>query len=118
MDVSCSYITVLRLITVGTNANDTQELDERIRNCISYLTEEFFRDFYLTMRRHRVTASNVKELFYMCCIHFFKRYNLSMCIILGLVTGQFNFLVYEGYKIVPMYCIVYENQYKTCLYCK
>lgn len=41
-----------------------------------------------------------------------------MCIILGLVTGQLNFLVYEGYKIVRMYCIVYENQYKTCLYCK
>ncbi len=32
--------------------------------------------------------------------------------------GQFNFLVYEGYQIVPMYCIVYENQYKTSLYCK
>ena len=30
-----------------------------------------------------------------------------MCIELGLVTGQFNFLIYEGYKIVPMYCIVY-----------
>lgn len=29
----------------------------------------------------------------------------SMCIILGMVTGQFNFLVYEGYQIVPMYCI-------------
>lgn len=60
------------LITVRTEENDTQERDERIRKCISYLTEEFFRDFYLTMRRHRVTASNVKELFYMCCIHFLK----------------------------------------------
>ncbi len=76
---------VLWLITVGMKVNDTQELDERIRKCISYLTEEFFRDFYLTMRRHRVTASNVKELFYMCCIHFFLKIQ-SMCIILGMVT--------------------------------
>lgn len=68
------------------------------------------------MHLHRVTAPrNIVIAVLYVLYTFFKMQSIY---VYKTWLGFRAVLLYEGYKIDPMYCIVYENQYKTCLYYK
>lgn len=118
VDISCSYTTVVRFNN-RKNGRERHPGTRRANKEMYILPHRgIFQGFLFDNASASCYSFKCQRAVLYVLYTFFKRYNLYMCIILGLVTGQLNFLVYEGYKIVRMYCIVYENQYKTCLYCK